>query len=99
MTQTVSLYDAAYTQGYNAALKDLKEKMRRESHIKEYRPAMNKRVKAETISYFVKQKLAGAVLMAASIIGLVVNEGDFAAALFTIPLSALIMLTGKRIFK
>ncbi|MCR5584701.1 MAG: hypothetical protein K6F63_04620 [Lachnospiraceae bacterium] len=99
MTQTVSLYDAAYTEGYNAALREMGRTKRSASHIKEYKPEESKQAKNERLSYLLKQKFAGVVLLAASVAGLVATEGDFAVALFTIPLGALILLTNKRIFK
>ncbi len=106
MTQTVSLYNGtctegyneAYIEGYNAALREIREAKRAASHIREYKPDEVK-VKAERLSFLIKQKLAGCVLMAASVIGLAANKGDFAVALFTIPLSALIIITNKRLFK
>ena len=99
MTQTVSLYDAAYNEGYNAALREINRMKRNRSHIKEYRPMESRSAKNEKMRWMIPQKIAGTVLLAASVSGLVVTEGDFAIALFTIPLSLLIMITGKRIFK
>jgi hypothetical protein len=99
MTQTVSLYDAAYTEGYNAALRELGRAKRSASHIKEYRPEEGRQAKNERIRSLLMQKFAGVVLMASSVAGLVATEGDFAVALFTIPLGAMILLTNKRIFK
>ncbi len=99
MTQTVSLYDAAYTEGYNAALRDIRAKRRVNSHIKEYRPEESKQDKFERIGGLVMQKVAGAALLIASFIGLAATEGDFGVAFFTIPLSAFIIITNKKIFK
>ena len=107
MTQTVSLYDAAYNEGYNAALRELKELkelkkkqgIRTASHIREYKPEAGRREKSDKIGFMIGQKLAGTVLLAASVIGLVANEGDFAVALFTIPLALFVFLTNERLFK
>ncbi|MBQ7636026.1 MAG: hypothetical protein IJS80_01840 [Lachnospiraceae bacterium] len=99
MTQTVSLYDEAYIAGYNAALNEIKERNHRISNIREYKPEVSKQVKLSKLGYLLVQKAAGAALLAASVIGLAANEGDFAVALFTIPLSALIIITNKRLFK
>ncbi len=105
MTQTVSLYDEAYNAGYNAALRELnelkkiKEARRTASHIREYKPEESRSYRLEKIGCLLKQKVAGAVLLAASVIGLMATEGDFAVALFTIPLSTLFIITNKRLFK
>ncbi len=99
MTQSASLYDAAYAEGYNAALREIKASGRAVSHIREYKPLADKRTKAVKAPYLIQQKIAGAALMAASVIGLVANKGDFAVALFTIPIGILIFVTNRRLFK
>ncbi len=105
MTQTVSLYDEAYNAGYNAALREfnelkrLKEAKRAASPIREYKPEESRSFRLEKIGCLLKQKVAGAVLLAASVVGLIATEGDFAVSLFTIPLSALFIITNKRLFK
>ena len=98
MTQSVTLYDEAYAEGYNAAMREMKAAKRVASHIKEYTPDAGKKSKS-IATYLIQQKIAGASLMIASVIGLIANKGDFAVSLFTIPLSALIIITNRRIFK
>ena len=98
MTQAVSLYNSAYEEGYNAALREMREKNRRRKLIKEYKAEETASDKIRKYSYLIKQKIAGGALLAASLGGLAVTGGDFAVVLFTIPVSVLLLVTSRKLF-
>lgn len=91
-------YDSAYEAGYKAALEAVAKAHNSKQHITEYKPAIAVKEQKERAEYFIKQKLAGILLLAVSAAGLAIMGSEFIMALATIPAGLFIVLTKHRIF-
>lgn len=91
-------YDTAFEEGYNAALEAIKDARKSRQYIKAYTAEKVNRERAERLSYFLKQRLAGAALLTVSVIGIIATGGEFGIALATIPAGLFILLTKHRLF-
>lgn len=91
-------YESAYQDGYNAALETIKKVRESRQFITEYKAEEVAKERHERAEYFLKQKLAGVVLLAVSVIGLVATSGEFGVAVATVPAGLFILFTKHRIF-
>ncbi|MCQ2537059.1 MAG: hypothetical protein MJ124_01540 [Lachnospiraceae bacterium] len=91
-------YDSAYEAGYNAALEAMTKARKSRQYITEYKAEAEAKARQEKTEYFLKQKLAGGVLLAVSAVGLAITGGEFAIAIAAIPAGLLFLLTKHRLF-
>ena len=93
-----SSYDSGYEEGYKAALEAVRMDRNRNRYIREYIADEKQKEKAEEKTYFLKQRLTGLSIVLASLIGIVLTNGEFGIAAAVIPVGIFVCLTKHRLF-
>ena len=91
-------YDNGYEEGYNAALEAVRRNRTNNRYIREYVASEKQKAKAEQVTYFLKQRLAGLSIILASLMGIVLTNGEFGIAAAAIPVGIFVCLTRHRLF-